>query len=165
MRNSILKFSAVGIFAAFLGACAPTVKFPVASYVSSGVYVGGVDGDSATRGGIVLALSGSGRFVMTVSRGGCVVAEDRGEWRSSQESLDLRVMTVNRREGCAFAWRSNYTDTTFSSPIRAVHTRAFDLLHDGVYQGSRWVSLVKPELRPAGERISLANLALNGRPE
>jgi hypothetical protein len=85
-----------------------------------------------------LVLNGNGRFSLATIEGGCFVAEDRGEWKSSQEELSLRVRETLRRPSCAGAWEAIPRDTAFACPMRAVTDRSFRMLHEAIAQGTVW---------------------------
>jgi hypothetical protein len=123
-----------------IGCANKTVMKPKANFLQNGAYRSRVESASGTMTGLSLQLNGNGRFNFATLENGCSVAEDWGVWTSTQEELTLRVEKSTRRAACDSAWRTAAKDTAYHCSMRNVTDRSFQMLHDGIQQGTLWTA-------------------------
>ena len=146
MKSYALK-SAAACAALLLGACAhKTVMLkPQAEFLGAGTYRAKITGADGAMTGLSLQLNGNGRFTLATLKGGCFVSEQRGNWRSDEDELQLHVQKALTREECGSTWVVAERDTAFHCPLRGASTRGFMLLHEEILQGVEWTQWTRDD--------------------
>lgn len=136
------KFVAVAAAALLLGGCArkTVVMKPASEFLGAGTYRSQLAAADGAKTGLSLQLNGNGRFTLATLKGGCFIAEERGTWKSTQETLELRVQKSLRREECGSTWAVTARDADIEAMVRGVSSRGFMLLHEEIQQGTEWTT-------------------------
>lgn len=133
-------FISLGAVVTFSGCANKVVMKPQDNFLQNGAYRSRIEGAPGTMTGLSLQLNSNGRFSFATLESGCFLAEDWGVWTSTQEELTLRVEKSMRRSTCASAWQTVTADTTYHCSMRNVTDRSFQMLHDGIQQGTLWTA-------------------------
>lgn len=138
MDSKILTVAAAALI---LGACThKAVMKPSAEFLGAGTYRSQLAAADGAKTGLSLQLNSNGRFTLATLKNGCFVSEERGTWKSTQETLELKVQKSLRREECGSTWAVTPREAGIEAMVRGVSSQGFMLLHEEILQGTEWTS-------------------------
>jgi hypothetical protein len=164
MDSKILAIAASAFILQGLAACThKAVMKPSAEILGAGTYRSNLAATNGARTGLSLQLNSNGRFTLATLKGGCFVSEERGTWKSTQESLELRVQKSLRREECGSTWAVAPRDTLFEAMLRGISSQGFMMLHEEIAQGTEWTTFKRDDAQnfamlekgPGSDRVDL----------
>jgi hypothetical protein len=121
-----------------LVACAGKADYtPHHPYIRTGAYRSAAIDELEGRD-YRLELKSNGRFRMLSYAEGCLVRAETGAWSSGQDYLELRIGGSQVRGDCASPWRFEASGKSLTCPLRGLAVSSFEMLHDGIRQGTLW---------------------------
>jgi hypothetical protein len=129
-----------------LGACThKAIMKPSAEFLGAGTYRSQLAAANGAKTGLSLQLNGNGRFTLATLKGGCFVSEERGTWKSTQETLELRVQKSLRREECGSTWAVTERQADIEAMLRGISSQGFMMLHEEILQGAEWTTFKRDD--------------------
>ena len=146
MDSKISILATLSTCALLLGGCThKAIMKPSAEFLGAGTYRSHLAAADGAKTGLSLQLNGNGRFTLATLKGGCFVAEERGTWKSTQETLELRVQKSLRREECGSTWAVTGRDADIEAMVRGVSSQGFMMLHEEIMQGTQWTTFKRDD--------------------
>jgi hypothetical protein len=110
--------------------------------LSYGVYTTpGVDGDGLA---VKLMLNPNNTYTKKRFQGPCLLIENRGEWKSTNEIIEFRLQEIRKRPDCSTEeWNVEKMDKTAERMIRNVSTNSFEMLDQEEQSSAEWQKFVK----------------------
>lgn len=139
-------FGAIGAgVSALLVACASpkTATFGSASNILSyGVY--SAQGQDPNGLAVKISLNPNNTYSRKKFQGPCLLTENKGEWKSTNETIEFRLQEARSRNDCGTEdWQVEKTDKKTERMIRNVTTNSFELLDQDEQTSAEWQKFVK----------------------